>query len=859
MKSFELKSLGLLLALLIACAPVDALAQKKKKKGKKAPPITAKKDKDAIKSMKTMTKKHKVSEGLFPVYQDSTSGATYLLVTKDQLDQDFLYFSQIADGVVDAGYFRGSYQSSQIFSFERHFKSIQIRLKNIHYEFDPESELSRASKANINEPIILTEKIVAANKDMDSLLISANSLLMGEGISQIKFPPPPGLSRRIFSIGDLNKNSSKILSINNYPENTSVRTEYVFTKKYPSNGGSAAVTDARSVSIKYDHSFIALPEIPMESRIEDPRVGYFSTTVTNMTTTDVVPWRDRIHRWRLEKKDPEAALSEPVKPITWWIENTTPADMRPAIREGVEAWNKAFEKAGFKNAVVVKVQPDDADWDAGDIRYNVLRWTSSPRPPFGGYGPSFVDPRTGEILGADIMLEYTFITNRIREYDLFENSGMGWLKEENNTNEHFGHQCQFTSDLQDNLLFGSEVLDAMELPAEEHDTFLKEALMELCLHEVGHTLGLNHNMKASSIYSLEQLADKELMRAQGPTGSVMDYAPSNLPWVKGDDVQYFHVVPGPYDNWAIEFGYTPVKNEGELKTILAKSTDPLLVFGNDADDMRSSARGIDPRVMIYDMSSDPVAHAIKTIDQAEGLLGTIKDRYGKGDRSYQELLRSYSVLTGRQAGALNVMTRQIGGIYMDRSFADQKTENKPFVPVPEAKQKAAMKALIKYGFAPDAFSSGKTLLDYLQPQRRGFNAFARNQDPMFHDRVLFAQGRALNHLLHRNTMRRLVDSELYGNTYTLAEMMTELTDGIFRADNGKKVNTVRQNLQDLYVDALIRITNEDSGHRTHSISMAMYELKRIQRWMQVGGPDTLTKAHRLNQANKIKVALEGKK
>ena len=857
MKSFELRSLGLLLALLLACSPSNLLAQKKKK-GKNAPPNTSKKE--DIKPMSSMTKKHSVYQGLFPIYQDSTSGDTYFLITKDQLNRDYLYFSQIADGVVDAGYFRGSYQASRIFSFEKHFNRVQVRLKNIHYEFDQDSELSRAAKANINEPIILTEKIVAANKAMDSLLIRANSLVMGEGISQIKFPQHAGIgNKRLFSLGELNPTSSKILSIKNYPENTSVRTEYVFTNKYPSNRGSTAVTDARSVSIKYDHHFIELPEVPMGSRIEDPRVGYFSTTVTNMTTKETIPWRDRIHRWRLDKKDPEAALSEPVKPITWWIENTTPAELRPTIREGVEAWNKAFEKAGFKNAVLVKEQPDDAVWDAGDIRYNVLRWTSSPRPPFGGYGPSFVDPRTGEILGADIMLEYVFITNRIQEYELFEHTGMGWLKENPDTEDHSKHQCQFAEELQNTMLYGMEVLDALDLPKEAHNTFLKEALMELCLHEIGHTLGLTHNMKASSIYSLEQLADKELMQKQGPTGSVMDYAPSNLPWVQGDDVQYFHVVPGPYDYWAIEFGYTPVKNDTEMKAILAKSTDTLLVFGNDADDMRSSFRGIDPRVMISDMSSDPVAHAIKMIEQADGLLGQIKDKYGKGDRSYQELLRAYSVLTGRQAIALNVMTRQIGGIYMDRSFADQSTSNKPFTPVPEATQKAAMRALIKYGFAPDAFTPGTDLLEYLQPQRRGFSASSRNQDPMFHDRVLFAQAQAIDHLLHPNTLRRLIDSELYGNTYTLDEMMSELTNGIFLADNNQKVNSVRQNLQNRYIDELISITKPPSGYRTHAISMAMYELTRIKRWMQIPGLDTLTKAHRLHQANKIKVALEGKK
>ena len=153
-----------------------------------------------------------------------------------------------------------------------------------------------------------------------------------------------------------------------------------------------------------------MPDNDFEPRFDDPRVGYFSTEVDDQTSTSSTPYRDLIHRWDLKKKNPEAAISEPVTPITWWMENSTPLEWRETIKAAVLQWNIAFEKAGFKNAIVVKQQPDDADWDAGDIRYNVLRWTSSPQPPFGGYGPSFVNPRTGQILGADIMLEFVHFT-----------------------------------------------------------------------------------------------------------------------------------------------------------------------------------------------------------------------------------------------------------------------------------------------------------------------------------------------------------------------------------------------------------------------------------------------------------------
>ena len=212
----------------------------------------------------------------------------------------------------------------------------------------------------------------------------------------------------------------------------------------------------------------------VKARADDFRVGYFGQRVTNLTDTSVTPYDDVINRWRLEKQDPEAAISDPVEPITWWIENTTPVELRDTIRDAALTWNQAFEAAGISNAIEVKVQPDDADWDAGDIRYNVLRWTSSPTPPFGGYGPSFTNPRTGEIIGADIMLEYVFLTNRIRYSELFDVAGLSqWLPAEQMAEltgepqasfEHDhenGAMCNFAEHLQFETRAGLAALAAM--------------------------------------------------------------------------------------------------------------------------------------------------------------------------------------------------------------------------------------------------------------------------------------------------------------------------------------------------------------------------------------------------------------
>ena len=204
----------------------------------------------------------------------------------------------------------------------------------------------------------------------------------------------------------------------NYPENTDFEINYVFSN--PSNK-PIENQDSRNNSISIRYSFIDYPDNNFETRIEDQRIGFFSERKTNLSSTDITPYEDLINKWHLEKKDPNKKKSVPIKPITFWIENTTPHELRPIIKNAVLAWNIAFEEAGFINAIEVKIQPDDADWSAGDIRYNVLRWTSSPNPPFGGYGPSFTNPRTGEILGADIMLEWIYLTNRVRYSEIFEN------------------------------------------------------------------------------------------------------------------------------------------------------------------------------------------------------------------------------------------------------------------------------------------------------------------------------------------------------------------------------------------------------------------------------------------------------
>ena len=851
---------SLLTLMILGLSPLTEMSAQKKKKGKKGKTATTDDKKSDDKDYKEIVDKCVKYEGLFNIYQDTTSGKSYLEIKEDQIGKEFIYFSYVADGVLDAGFFRGSYRGSKVISFNKHYERVEVIAENTSFYFDEDNALSNASGANINRPVIISEKIEASSEENNSILISGDAVFLSEKFQMVKPPSRPGMKSLL---GGLSKDKTKIKKINNYPENSEITVTYVYENKNPQRGGSNAVTDLRNISVNYQHSILEMPENDYTPRRDDPRVGYFMTQVQDMTSFSATPYRDMIHRWNLVKKDPNAAISEPVEPIVYWIENTTPKELRPIIKDGVERWNIAFEKAGFRNAVVVKEQPDDAEWDAGDIRYNVLRWTSSPMPPFGGYGPSFVNPRTGQILGADIMLEFTAITGRLFRAEVFELAAFE-TDADYAAMEDMGdpRMCSAGSHLQHTMMFGLHSMRAMNVDKASQEEFVKQGLYRLVLHEVGHTLGLMHNMRASTLLSPEEIKDKSVVDAKGLANSVMEYPAVNYPANEDERTLYYDVKPGAYDIWAIEYAYSQslydsAAEEKRLQAILNRSNEPDLMFGNDADDMRSSGRGIDPDVNIYDLSNDPVTYASERCDLVNEILPKIKDEYVIDGQSYHELRNAYFVLTGEYGNQVRVMTRQIGGVHYDRAYPEQKSENKPYTPVSEKDQQAAMDALAKYAFAPDAFSVPEGLYNYLQQQRRGFNHFSSNEDPRIHSRILMMQRSCLSHLLHRNVMTRIVDSEVYGNTYTLDEMMTDLTDAIFKADLRKDVNPMRQNLQVEYVKSLTRILGEKSKHDHVSKSMTLYELNRIRKNMKsASSPSTLTKAHRQHVIKLIDDALE---
>ncbi|KAA5803972.1 DUF5117 domain-containing protein [Alkalicaulis satelles] len=798
----------------------------------------------------TEDEKFERTDGLFPLYRNTENGDLFMEISGDILGDEIIYFTYTEDGAPRVGHFRGMFRANRVLVFERRFGKIEIEAVNTSFSFDEDNALSRAADANITRALLAVLDVVAETPAEDGedgeagsparYLINAGRLLQSEDMHQIKPTPPTGpAAQNMFQLGRLDSGRTRVLEARSYPLNTDVIVEYVFTNDTPRGAIGPEITDPRTVAVKLQHSFIAMPENGYEPRSDDFRVGYFGQRVTNLTDTTVTPFDDVINRWRLVKQDPDAEISDPVEPIVWWIENTTPHELRDDIREAALTWNIAFEAAGFSNAIEVRVQPDDADWDAGDIRYNVLRWTSSPTPPFGGYGPSFTNPRTGEIIGADIMLEYVFMTNRIRFSEIFDVAGLTpWLPadmlaemtgrpELAHVHDHaHGEMCNFAEHLQFETQAALATLQARGASQMEMDELQRQSLAYLVIHEIGHTLGLMHNMRATSEVPLEHLHD-----GRPVTNSIMDYPALNIAPAGVEQGPWSLDTPGPYDIWAIQYGYTT--DEDALPAILARSTEPELAFGNDADDMRAPGRGVDPRVMINDLSDDPVGWAAQRVDIINDTLTALPEQFEKEGETYQALLTSYLILTGQRFGAANVATRHIGGVYNNRAVVGQPGAERPFIPVPRAKQEEALRVLEASMFGPDAFTAEEAFADRLQRQRRFFDHFGSNEDPSLHSRAFAQQMALLAHLTHPNVLERLQDSRRYGGTYSPAEYMRDLTRIMYQADVGGEPNSYRQNLQVAYLQRLIAITS-DSSFSPASRSAALASIGDIKGWVGPG-------------------------
>ena len=477
------------------------------------------------------------------------------------------------------------------------------------------------------------------------------------------------------------------------------------------------------------------------------------------------------------------------------------------------------------------MQPDDANWTAGDIRYNTLRWTSSPNPPFGGYGPSFTNPRTGEILGADIMLEWIYLTNRVRYSEIFEN--------QENYIKDFCHNSLIK---QENRLFGKIASEALDLNENEMSRLYEEDLYQLILHEVGHTLGLNHNFAASSLHNNSDIHNPKITYKEGLSSSVMDYHALNIAPIGVKQGQYADIKPGKYDILAIKYGYTPELSKKDLNNMLEEHSSDEYLFGNDGDDMRSPGKGIDPRINTGDMTNNPVEYAKERIILSQNLIPNLYDVLKFKSDSWESIYQGYKILLRQIHTSAEIITRQVGGVYVSRGFMSDIDQN-PYEVVPYKVQKESIKILSEYYFDSDKFVLSQNIASKMQRERRSFDFFGKTEDPKIHNMILKGQKKVLKHFTNSRVLKRLTDTSLYGNEYLPNELLKDLTLSIFNESKSRKLNGIDQNLQNYFLKRLILIF-KSGNFDSPSISASLSSLEKIKAYTFSPSYDEATENHK---------------
>ena len=797
-------------------------------------------------SLADKTKGQTKNAGLFTLFQDSATGSVQMYIRKDQLGKEFIYQSFSISGPTTLFLNQSMHRTNLVFKITKAYDKLEFSIVNTSLYYDKNNPISKTANVDKPEAVFFSDKYSV--EDSLGYLVSADGLFLSEKLDAVKpnFPPGP-MSSMIFNLGMLNTSKSKYAQLRSFADNTDVVVDLSYDNPNTMANGGADIADPRYVRVRMQHSFIAMPENNFVPRKDDQRIGYFTQEVNDQTSISPVPYKDMINRWHLVKKDPKAAVSDPVEPLVYWIENTTPLEYRQAIFDAGTRWNEAFEKAGFSNAVIMKIMPDTATWDPADIHYNVIRWVASSQPSYGAIGPSFVNPRTGQILGTDITVEWFSGSATPINDELFNGNAttpadmqIPHMKTKDYCTLATELKAQYTAGLTTLELNGASEIEIKEM----HKQFLNYLIM----HEMGHTLGLNHNMKSSQMLSPAEVNNTAITHKIGLMGSVMDYPAINIALDKSKQGDYYTTKAGPYDLWAIEYGYTPFNSAEEetagLNKILSRSTDPKLTFGNDGDDMRAAGSGIDPRVNVNDFTNDAIGYSEERFKIVNNLMGKLVTKYSKPGKSYAELRARYGSLLSQRRNMIAATSRYIGGIYVDRSTPDQKSATKPYTPVPLAIQKKAMNTLGKYVFAPNAYEADAQVFPYLQLQRRGFNQ-GRGEDFKATANLNALSTTALEQILHPNTLQRITNTRLYGNEYSVADVMSDLVKQIFEADINTNVNVYRQYLQGSFVKGAGQLLADNSPLDNVSKSATYYTLKKLRtKIANAVSTNEETKAHR---------------
>ncbi len=796
-------------------------------------------DAAAPKPFAEIIKDAKQIPGYFTMYQKDEK--VWIEVRPEQLNAPFYFQANTTRGIGQSGLYPNWMLRGHIVEFNKLGNNVQLIAKNNTFTAAPGTPIATAVRESFADSILgVTTAVSLPHPEHKSILIDANALLLAD---------LPGLSTQLettfripYAYDARNSGFVKVQSTEDM-STFSVTAHYAVAKlpspplvpsPTPTPPPPSTLPDNRSMLLGFYYSLSKLPATPMAARAADSRVGHFVTRQWDFTDDMAAfPRKYLVNRWRLEKKDPTAALSEPVQPIVYWLDKNIPVKYRAKVAEGVLEWNKAFEKIGFKNAVQAKQQADDATFDNNDTRHASVRWYVDTSEGALAIGPSRTDPRTGEILDADISFSdgWTRLPRR-RAVEQLVSVAQGNNYSQTHAHTHaqgaqrsaeailqglsrgeMPHLCEFEHTALQEAGFALDLLAArgdIDPDSPEAEAIVMEQLKDVVAHEVGHTLGLTHNFRASTIYTLEQLESKTFTEANGLSGSVMEYNALNIAPQGKKQGQYAQSTLGPYDYWAIEYAYRPLNAATEsqdLRAIAARSKEPLLAFANDIDAGVGNIEGMDPEVTRRDLGADPLAFAARRMLLSQELWARLQTRTLKPGEQYDVLLRNFVSANGQLDLAATVASKYVGGVVHLRDHAD--SGRAPLTPVPAATQRKALRLITDGLFRSNSFSFKPEFVARLVPNQfdRWFGsnggtslAATVNPDPSISGAVLALQRASLDRLMADSVAARVLDAPSKMSQPQQALPLSELYDTLQNAiwselQGGTDIDPMRRNLQ----------------------------------------------------------------
>jgi hypothetical protein len=691
-------------------------------------------------------------KGLFNVHK--VADRYYFEIPDSLLRRDFLWITRYAaiPAGFGGGYINaGSSVNEQLVVWEKADNRILLRGKSTASFSADSLPINISVQANNYMPVLFSFDVAALNREAGTSVIDVTRLFLTDvkAISGL-----PGSLRTTYRVSRLDEARSAISSMKSFPLNVEVRQDLSYDAAEPPSQANSG-----TISVLMNQSIVLLPKVPMQSRINDHRVGYFNIRRIDYGSeaykADEVSY---IRRWRLEPKDVEAyrrgELVEPVKPIVYYLDPATPAKLRPYIRAGVEAWQKVFETAGFKNAILAKDPPtaaEDPDFNPEDVRYSVIRYVASTTR--NAVGPSVSDPRSGEIIESDIIWYH----NHLRSYR------NRYLLETGAANER---------------------ARSLNTPMEE----LGEMMKYVITHEIGHALGLPHNMKASAAYPVDSLRSAAFTARNGIAATIMDYARYNYVAQPGDKGVRFVRQLGPYDHYAINWGYRYLPDAQSAadevptlsKWIEEKGGNPVYRFG--------SGESFDPESQTEDIGNDPVKASTYAVQNLKAVAPKLYAWTAGETNNYEDLEELYGELTATFSRYIGHVVTNIGGITNDRKRPAQ--QGNVFTPVPAPVQKASMQWLLTHAFSSPTWLNQSKIVENIHHANHV-------------EEIRALQVRHLNALLSPDRMARLMENEIRKVDYNAYDMVNQLQQDIWKElTTGSKIDIYRRNLQKAYIERL---------------------------------------------------------